>query len=66
MLTPRYAEQLAHPLVAAVARSMLDSHVRVAMQNDRIIPSGVDTPNGEPGGFGPVCVIRGFALLSRP
>jgi hypothetical protein len=66
VLTPRYAEQLAHPLVAAVARSMLDSHVRVAMQNDRIIPSGVDTPNGEPGGVRAGRRAGGFALLSRP
>ena len=54
VLTPKYAEQLAQPVVAAVARSMLDSHVRIAMQNDRIILSDDDTPNGEPGGFGPI------------
>ena len=39
---------------AGHARSMLDSHVRIAMQNDRIILSDDDTPSGEPGGFGPI------------
>eukprot|EP01051_Picozoa_sp_SAG22_P002282 SAG22_NODE_100_length_20558_cov_10.189305_17_plen_412_part_00 len=54
VLTPLFAEHVGHPAVGAVVRTMLDSHVRIAMQNTRVIPSDDDTPDGEPGGFGPV------------
>ncbi len=49
---PRYARHLANPVVTALARSVLDDHLRIAQLHLRIIEA--DRPDGTPGGFGPV------------
>ena len=49
---PRYAESLAHPLMTALARQLLDDHLRIAQLHLRIIQA--DQPDGTPGGFGQV------------
>ncbi len=49
---PRYARYLAHPVITAVARRVLDDHLRIAQLHMRIIEA--DGPDGTPGGFGPV------------
>ncbi|MEE3258305.1 MAG: phytanoyl-CoA dioxygenase family protein [Candidatus Latescibacterota bacterium] len=47
---PQYAQHLAHPVVTAVARRVLDDHLRIAQLHPRIIAA--DQPDGTPGGFG--------------
>ena len=47
---PRYAGHLADPVVTAVARRVLDDHLRIAQLNLRIIDA--DRADGSPGGFG--------------
>ena len=49
---PRYARHLAAPAVTAVARRVLDDHLRIAQLNLRIIEA--DQPDGTLGGFGMV------------
>ena len=49
---PRYAQHLANPVVTAVARRVLDDHLRIAQLHLRIIEA--DRQDGTPGGFGPV------------
>ena len=49
---PRYARHLANPVVTALARRVLDDHLRIAQLHLRIIAA--DRPDGTPGGFGPV------------
>ena len=49
---PRYARHLADPVVTAVARRVLDDHLRIAQLHLRIIEA--DQPDGTPGGFGAV------------
>ncbi|MDE0024622.1 MAG: phytanoyl-CoA dioxygenase family protein [Spirochaetaceae bacterium] len=49
---PRYAQHLANPVVTALARRVLDDHLRIAQLHLRIIEA--DRPDGTPGGFGPV------------
>ena len=49
---PQYAQHLAHPVITAVARRVLDDHLRIAQLHPRIIET--DTPDGTPGGFGRV------------
>ena len=49
---PRYAQHLASPVVTAVARRVLDEHLRIAQLHLRIIEA--DRPDGTPGGFGAV------------
>ena len=49
---PRYARHLANPVVTALARRMLDDHLRIAQLHLRIIEA--DRQDGTPGGFGPV------------
>ncbi|MDE0217892.1 MAG: phytanoyl-CoA dioxygenase family protein [Spirochaetaceae bacterium] len=49
---PRYAHHLANPVVTALARRVLDDHLRIAQLHLRIIEA--DRPDGTPGGFGPV------------
>jgi ectoine hydroxylase-related dioxygenase (phytanoyl-CoA dioxygenase family) len=49
---PLYAQYLASPVVTAVARRVLDDHVRIAQLNLRIIEA--DRADGTPGGFGAV------------
>jgi len=47
---PQYAEHLANLAVTAVARRVLDEHLRIAQLHPRIIEA--DAPDGTPGGFG--------------
>lgn len=47
---PQYAQHLANPVVTAVARRVLDDHLRIAQLHPRIIAT--DAPDGTPGGFG--------------
>ena len=47
---PHYARHLANPVVSAVARRVLDDHLRIAQLHPRIIQT--DSPDGTPGGFG--------------
>jgi hypothetical protein len=47
---PQYAQHLANPVVTAVARHMLDDHLRIAQLHSRIIVA--DKPDGTLGGFG--------------
>ena len=49
---PQYAQHLAHPVIAAVARHALDDHLRIAQLQPRFILA--DAPDGTPGGFGSV------------
>ena len=49
---PLYAQHLANPAVTAVARRVLDDHLRIAQLHLRIIEA--DRPDGTLGGFGPV------------
>ena len=49
---PQYARHLANPVVTAVARRVLDDHLRIAQLHPRIIAT--DAPDGTPGGFGSV------------
>jgi ectoine hydroxylase-related dioxygenase (phytanoyl-CoA dioxygenase family) len=49
---PKYAQHLAHPVVTAVARRVLDDHLRIAQLQPRFIPA--DAPHGTVGGFGSV------------
>ena len=49
---PRYARHLANPVVTALARRVLDEHLRIAQLHLRIIEA--DRPDGTLGGFGPV------------
>ena len=49
---PRYARHLANPMVTALARRVLDDHLRIAQLHLRIIAA--DRADGTPGGFGPV------------
>ena len=49
---PRYARHLANPAVTALARRILDDHLRIAQLHLRIIEA--DRPDGTLGGFGPV------------
>ena len=49
---PRYCRHLANPVVTAVARRVLDDHLRIAQLNLRIIEA--DRADGTPGGFGAV------------
>ena len=49
---PRYARYLPAAPVTAVARRVLDDHVRIAQMNLRIIEA--DAADGTPGGFGAV------------
>jgi len=49
---PLYAQQLAAPVVTALARRVLDDHLRIAQLHLRIIEA--DRPDGTLGGFGPV------------
>ncbi len=54
---PRYAPYLAHPVIAAVARRVLDDHLKIAQLHLRPI---VGASGGAPGGFGSA-KIRGRA-----
>ena len=47
---PQYARHLANSVVTAVARQVLDDHLRVAQLHPRIIAAS--SPDGTPGGFG--------------
>ena len=47
---PRYAQHLPNPVVTAVARRVLDDHLRIAQLHPRNIAT--DAPDGTPGGFG--------------
>ena len=47
---PKYAQHLANPIVTAVARRVLDDHLRIAQMHPRIIKP--TKPNGTPGDFG--------------
>ena len=47
---PKYAQHLANPVVTAVARHMLDDHLRIAQLHSRIIVA--DKLDGTVGGFG--------------
>lgn len=47
---PHYAKHLAHPVITAVARHILDDHLRIAQLHPRIIQA--DAPDGTPGGYG--------------
>ena len=49
---PRYAQHLANPAVTALARRVLDDHLRIAQLHLRVIEA--DRADGTPGGFGPV------------
>ena len=49
---PRYARHLADPVVTAVARRVLDDHLRIAQLHLRIIEA--DQPDGTLGGYGQV------------
>ena len=49
---PQYAQHLANPVVTAVARHVLDDHLRIAQLHPRIIAT--TQPDGTPGGFGSV------------
>ncbi len=49
---PQYARHLANPVVTAVARRVLDDHLRIAQLHPRMIAA--DSPDGTPGGFGRV------------
>ena len=49
---PLYAQHLANPVVTAVARRVLDDHLRIAQLHLRIIEA--DRRDGTLGGFGPV------------
>ena len=49
---PLYAQHLANPVVTALARCVLDDHLRIAQLHLRIIEG--DQPDGTLGGFGPV------------
>ena len=49
---PRYARHLANPVVTALARRVLDEHLRIAQLHLRIIEA--DRADGTLGGFGPV------------
>jgi len=49
---PQYAQHLANPVVTAVARQVLDDHLRIAQLHTRIIEA--DKPDGTLGGFGSV------------
>ena len=49
---PLYAQHLATPVVTALARHVLDDHLRIAQLHLRIIEA--DRPDGTLGGFGPV------------
>lgn len=49
---PQYAQHLANPVVTAVARHVLDDHLRIAQLHSRIIVA--DKPDGTLGGFGSV------------
>ena len=49
---PQYAQHLANPVVTAVARRVLDDHLRIAQFHPRIIEA--ERPDGTPGGFGDV------------
>ena len=49
---PLYAQHLAAPVVTALARHVLDDHLRIAQLHLRIIEA--DRPDGTLGGFGPV------------
>ena len=49
---PQYAQHLANPIVTAVARQILDDHLRIAQLHTRIIET--DKPDGTLGGFGAV------------
>ena len=48
----QYAQYLAHPVITALARQVLDDHLRIAQLHLRIIES--NQPDGTPGGFGQV------------
>ena len=47
---PQYARHLANSVVTAVARQVLDDHLRIAQLHPRIIAAS--SPDGTPGGFG--------------
>jgi len=47
---PRYAQHVAHPTVTAVARHVLDDHLRIAQLQPRFIDA--DAADGTPGGYG--------------
>jgi ectoine hydroxylase-related dioxygenase (phytanoyl-CoA dioxygenase family) len=47
---PRYAQHVAHPTVTAVARHVLDDHLRIAQLHPRFIDA--DAADGTPGGYG--------------
>ena len=49
---PRYAQHVAHPTVTAVARHVLDDHLRIAQLHPRFIDA--DAADGTPGGYGRV------------
>jgi ectoine hydroxylase-related dioxygenase (phytanoyl-CoA dioxygenase family) len=49
---PKYARHLANPVVTAVARQVLDDHLRIAQLHPRIIAAS--SSDGTPGGFGSV------------
>ncbi|MEM7028945.1 MAG: phytanoyl-CoA dioxygenase family protein [Chloroflexota bacterium] len=59
---PRFAQHLADPVVTAVARQVLDDHLRIAQLHPRIIQS--DKADGTQGGFGAV-EFRGRADSRR-
>ena len=47
---PKYARHLANPVITAVARHVLDDHLRIAQLHTRFIEA--DNSDGSPGGFG--------------
>ena len=47
---PRYAKHLAHPTLTAVAKRVLDDHLKIAQLHLR--PIAANAPDGTPGGFG--------------
>ncbi|NKB72875.1 MAG: hypothetical protein GKR89_37880 [Candidatus Latescibacteria bacterium] len=55
---PQYARQLANPVVTAVARRVLDDHLRIAQLHPRFIEG--DKADGSKGGFGSAA-LRGRA-----
>ena len=55
---PQYAQHLANPVVTAVARRVLDDHLRIAQLHPRFIEA--DKKDGTKGGFGSV-KLRGRA-----
>ena len=53
VLQPTFARHVCHPVIVAIAQTLLDSHLRIANVGHRNLPSDDQMPAGELGGFGP-------------